>query len=392
MYKIKTLNKISPRGLERLDAGTYRVDAGDDNPDAYLVRSYKMHDMAFNPELKAIARAGAGTNNIPVDAATEAGIVVFNTPGANANSVKELVIMSLFLSSRKIARGIQWAESLKGKGSEVSKLVEKGKSNFAGNEIKGKTLGVIGLGAIGVMVANDAVSLKMDVMGYDPFLSVDAAWGLSRKVRKAASLEALLEQSDYITIHIPLNDNTAGYLGWEEFGRMKKGVKILNYARGGLVDRESLLKGLEDGTVDRYVTDFPEDELLGLENVIPIPHLGASTPEAEENCAVMAVEQLRDFLETGNIRNSVNFPDCEMALNGDHRLLIANRNIPNMVGQITHILAEQGINIANMLNRNHGNYAYNIIDIEGSVGENTLSELNAIEGVVMTRLIHSHKQ
>jgi D-3-phosphoglycerate dehydrogenase len=387
MYEIKTLNNISEKGMDLLDKQKYSVNSDSGNTDAIILRSFKMHGMDLPPGLKAVARAGAGTNNIPVDEYTEKGIVVFNTPGANANSVKELVLMGLFISSRKIIDGVSWTEELKGRGDEVPKLVEKGKSNFAGCEIMGKTLGVIGLGAIGVMVANDAAALGMNVKGFDPYISVDAAWGLSRGVQKAASIEELLADSDYISLHIPLNDSTKGYINEETISMMKPGVKILNFARGGLVDNAALKKALLKGLVDRYVTDFPDDEVLGIENIIPIPHLGASTPEAEENCAVMAVNQLVDFLETGNIKNSVNFPDCSMPINGETRIIIGNKNVPNMVGQISSVLAAGGLNIANMINRNKGDYAYNLIDIDGPVSETVIENINRIDGVIFTRTI-----
>ena len=388
MYSIKTLNKISKKGLNLFDYSKYSIDGSEEHTDAIILRSYKMHDMEIPGGLKAVARAGAGTNNIPVSDYTEKGIVVFNTPGANANSVKELVLMSLFISSRKIIRGVTWAKELLGKGDEVPKLIEKGKSNFSGSEIKGKTLGVIGLGAIGVMVANDAIALGMNVIGYDPYISIDAAWGLSRQVKKSENLESLLSKCDYLTMHMPLNDSTKDFLNDDTLAMMKKGVKILNFARGGLVDNKAIKRAIETGTVDRYVTDFPEEELLDIENVIPIPHLGASTPEAEENCAVMAVNQLMDFLETGNIKNSVNFPDCQMDMNGETRITIGNRNVPNMVGQISSVLADAGLNIANMINRNKGNYAYNIIDIDGKVPENVIEKIEDIDGVIFTRIIN----
>ncbi len=388
MYCIKTLNKISKKGLNLFDYSKYSVDGTEDFTDAIILRSFKMHDMEIPAGLKTVARAGAGTNNIPVSDYTEKGIVVFNTPGANANSVKELVLMSLFISSRKIIRGVSWANELLGKGEEVPKLIEKGKSNFSGSEIKGKTLGVIGLGAIGVMVANDAIALGMNVIGYDPYISIDAAWGLSRQVKKSENLESLLSKCDYLTMHMPLNDSTIDFLNDDTLAMMKKGVKILNFSRGGLVDNKAIKRAIDNGTVDRYVTDFPEEELLGIENVIPIPHLGASTPEAEENCAVMAVNQLMDFLETGNIKNSVNFPDCRMDMNGETRITIGNRNVPNMVGQISSVLADAGLNIANMINRNKGNYAYNIIDIDGKVQENVIKKIEDIDGVIFTRIIN----
>jgi D-3-phosphoglycerate dehydrogenase / 2-oxoglutarate reductase len=387
MFKIQTLNKISTVGLEIFPRENYEIASEMIHPDAILVRSADMHEMKFPQSLKAVARAGAGVNNIPIDKCSAAGIVVMNTPGANANGVKELVLAGLLLSSRKVAQGIVWAKSLVGKGDEVPKLIEKGKSNFEGPEIKGKRLGVIGLGAIGVKVANDAVSLGMEVTGYDPIISVEAAWELSRTVKRALSLDSLIAKSDYITLHVPLNDKTKGMLNKDKFGLMKKGVRILNFARGGLVNNEDLKEAIKDGTVSAYVTDFPDEDLLKLDSVISIPHLGASTPEAEDNCAVMAVTQARNFLEYGNIKNSVNFPDCEMEPSGKTRVLVGNRNVPNMVGQITSLLAQEKINIADMLNKSKGDLAYNIIDIDGAVPESALQKLRAVEGIIMVRVL-----
>ncbi|MCX7709563.1 MAG: phosphoglycerate dehydrogenase [Clostridia bacterium] len=389
MYKLQMLNNISEKGLELLPQDAYEVADKVSDPDGILVRSANMHEIEFGKNLKAIARAGAGVNNIPIEKCTEKGIVVFNTPGANANGVKELVLASLFLSSRRIFQGINWAQSLKGKGEEVPKMVEKGKSQFEGPEIKGKRLGVIGLGAIGVMVANDAVGLGMEVMGYDPFISVDAAWGLSRAVMKAASLEQLLSTSDYITIHVPLSAKTEGMLNKDKFSIMKKGVRIINLARGGLIDNKDILEALNDRTVACYVTDFPEDELLGHDAVITVPHLGASTPESEENCAMMAAEQMKNFLERGAIKNAVNFPDCDLIDSGYNRLIAAHENIPNMVGQITTILAKNKLNIANMVNHHRNGIGYNIIDIDGEVDDSVVESLKKIEGVKMVRLIRN---
>lgn len=386
MFKIQTLNKISPRGLNLLPAETYEHASEILNPDAILVRSQKMHDMEIPESVKAIARAGAGVNNIPVDKCSEAGIVVFNTPGANANGVKELVIAGLFLTSRDIVEGIIWAKSLSGE-EDVSKAVEKGKSNFAGPEILGKTLGIIGLGAIGVMVANAASDLGMTVVGYDPFISVEAAWGLSRNVKKADSLDQLISQSDYITLHLPLNDSTRGMFNKEKFSLMKKGVRILNFARGELINTKDLLNAFNDEIVAKYITDFPDNEIISNEKVIPVPHLGASTPESEENCAIMAVNQVMDFLEKGNIKNSVNYPECILPLSGAKRILVTNKNVPNMIGQITHILAESKINITDMLNKSKGDFAYNIIDIESDVNDDVIEKINAIEDVISVRVI-----
>ena len=387
MFKIQTLNKIAMIGLEGFPREQYEIASEILNPDAILVRSADMHSMQLPASVKAIGRAGAGVNNIPVEQCSKRGVVVFNTPGANANGVKELVLAGLLLSSRRIVPGIEWARTLKGKGKEVGPLIEKGKNDFVGPEIKGKKLGVIGLGAIGVMVANDAVALGMEVAGYDPYISVEAAWGLARTVRRATSLDMLLAQSDYITLHVPLMDQTKGMLNRDKFGLMKKGVRIVNLARGALVKNADLLEAMKAGTVASYVTDFPDDELLAVPNVIPIPHLGASTPEAEDNCAVMAVEQVRDFLENGNVKNSVNFPGCALPVMGRNRIVVANANVPNMVGQITTVLAADKINIADMMNKSAGELAYNIIDIDGGVGETQVEKLRKIEGVITARLI-----
>jgi len=387
MFKIQTLNKIAMIGLEGFSRESYEIASEILNPDAILVRSADMHSMNLPTSVKAIGRAGAGVNNIPVEQCSKRGIVVFNTPGANANGVKELVLAGLLLSSRRIVPGIEWARTLKGKGKEVGALVEKGKNDFVGPEIKGKKLGVVGLGAIGVMVANDALALGMEVAGYDPYISVEAAWGLARTVRRATSLDMLLAQSDYITLHVPLMDQTKGMLNRDKFALMKKGVRIVNLARGGLVKNADLLEALKAGAVGCYVTDFPDDDLLAVPNVIAIPHLGASTPEAEDNCAIMAVEQVRDFLESGNVKNSVNFPACALPVMGRNRIVVANANVPNMVGQITTVLAADKINIADMMNKSSGDFAYNIIDIDGDVAEAQVEKLRKIEGVITARLI-----
>lgn len=387
MYKIQMLNKIANCGLDLLPREDYEISTEVVNPDGVLVRSANMLEMEIPNNLKAIARAGAGVNNIPIDKCTEKGIVVFNTPGANSTGVKELVIASLLLSSRKITKGIEWAQTLKGKGAEVPKLVEKGKSQFEGPEILNKKIGVIGLGAIGVMVANDCISLGMEVMGYDPYISVKAAWGLSSSVIRATNLEHLLSTCDYITIHVPLTNETKNTLNKEKFEIMKKGVRIINLARGGLVSNQDLLEAIGNGTVACYVTDFPEDELLGIDEVIAIPHLGASTPESEENCAVMAVNQMRDYLETGMIKNSVNFPDCDMTPTDKTRIITVHRNIPNMIGQMTTILAANKINIADMLTRHKDTIGYNVIDIEGDWNEEVIDKIRAIDGVKTVRVI-----
>ena len=391
MFKIKTLNKISAIGLEVLPRADYEISTEIANPDGIILRSYNMHEMELPASLKAVARAGAGVNNIPIEKCSERGIVVLNTPGANANGVKELVLTGLFLSSRKIVEGINWAQTLIGQGDQVPKLIEKGKAQFGGPEIKGKTLGVIGLGAIGVMVANDAVALGMKVVGFDPFLSVDRAWRLARSTQKAVSLDDLIANSDFISIHAPLTDETKGMINREKFALMKNGVRILNFARNGLVNNADLRDAIAEGKVGCYVTDFPDEELLQMDNVIGIPHLGASTPESEDNCAMMASSQLRDFLECGNLSNCVNFPDCELPFSSDARVILVNKNIPKMVGQITGLMAEKGVNIANMINRQNGDYAYNIIDIDGDFTEADIDALRHIEGIIMVRLLNCKK-
>jgi len=381
------LNKIANCGLELLPKENYEISTEETNPDGILVRSANMLETELPRNLKAIARAGAGVNNIPIEKCTEKGIVVFNTPGANSTGVKELVIAALLLSSRKITKGMEWVQTLKGKGDEIPKLVEKGKSQFEGPEIKSKKIGVIGLGAIGVMVANDCISLGMEVMGYDPYISVKAAWGLSSSVIRANSLEHLLSTCDYITIHVPLTKETKNTLDKEKFEIMKKGVRIINLARGGLVSNQDLLEAIGNGTVACYVTDFPEEELLGVEEIIAIPHLGASTPESEENCAIMAANQLKDYLETGMIKNSVNFPDCDMLPTDKTRIITVHRNIPNMIGQMTTILAANKINIADMLTRHKDTIGYNVIDIEGDLNEEVIDRIRAIDGVKTVRVI-----
>ncbi len=390
MFKIQTLNKIDTEGLKLLPLDNYEIASDIPAPDAIILRSFNMHEMELPSSLKAVARAGAGVNNIPIERCTEKGVVVFNTPGANANGVKELVIAGLLLASRDIAEGVTWAKTLVGKGDEVSSLIEKGKNNFAGQEIQGKTLAVVGLGAIGVLVANAAHALGMKVIGYDPYMSVKQALQLSNQVKFVKGIQSLLSQADYLTLNIPLTPETKGYINKEKFGMMKRGVRILNFARGGLVDLDALSEAVEAGKVARYVTDFPNEMTLKMKNVISIPHLGASTKESETNCAIMAVNQVKDFLEEGNIKNSVNFPEAQMDRNGGVRILIANQNVPNMVSQISSVLASEGLNIDNMLNKKHENIAYNIIDVaQSDVGESLMSKLKAIKGVFMVRIIQS---
>lgn len=388
MYKIQNLNKIDQEGLNLFPNDQYEINSKLTDPDAIILRSFKMHDMEMPSSLKAIARAGAGVNNIPVEKCTKQGIVVFNTPGANANGVKEIVIAGLMLSSRDIANSIGWAKTLKGKGDEIPALIEAGKKNFAGQEIKGKTLAVIGMGAIGVITANAAQSLGMHVIGFDPYLSVKAALRLSRNVEMVPNIESLLAQADYITIHIPQTPDTKGFINKERIEMMKDGVRVLNFARGGLVNNADMKAALESGKVFRYVTDFPDADILDMPNVIAIPHLGASTKESETNCAIMAVDQLKEFIENGNIINSVNFPSAEMERNSGARILIGNKNIPNMVGQITTSLAASDVNIANMLNRNRNEIAFNIIDVNRKeVASSIVDSLKAIDGVFLVRVL-----
>ncbi len=385
MYNILTLNKIAAIGTDRLGAN---YTFGDDvqNPDAVLVRSASMHDMEMPESLLAIARAGAGTNNIPVDKCAEDGIVVFNTPGANANAVKELVIAGLFMASRDIVGGIDWAKGLKGKGAEVGKLVEKGKSQFVGPEITGKKLGVIGLGAIGILVANAAVALGMDVYGYDPFLSVDAAWKLNKDIHHAASTEEIFKECDYITVHIPLNDKTKHTINADTLAMCKDGVRILNYSRDGLVDSTALLAAIKSGKVAKYVTDFATDDILCEDNVICMPHLGASTPESEDNCAVMAADEVKDYLENGNIVNSVNYPALSMPRSTDTRICVLHYNKPNVIATITTTLAAQGANIENMESKSRGDYGYMVIDVNGS-NPNAVKATEDLEDVIRVRVI-----
>lgn len=390
MYKIQTLNKISEKGLDVFPRNEYEIASEILNPDAIILRSANMHGTEVPSTVKAIARAGAGTNNIPVENLTEKGIIVFNTPGANANAVKELVIAALFFSGRPIIHAYEWAKTLAGKGSEIPDLAEAGKSQFAGPELKGKTLGVIGLGAIGAKVANAATDLGMQVIGFDPFISVDGAWALSRSVIKADSLDALLSQADYITLHMPQTPETKAFINADRIRSMKKGVRILNFSRGGLVVNSDMCVALKEGKIACFVSDFTDEELLQTPNAICLPHLGASTPEAEDNCAVMAAHQIRNFLETGEIKNSVNFPKCKIddpiPQNGT-RLAVSNKNIPNMVGQITTALAESKRNIASMVNHNKADLAYNLIDVEGIVEQATVDRLLAIEGIIDVRTI-----
>ncbi|MDU6853643.1 MAG: phosphoglycerate dehydrogenase [Clostridiales bacterium] len=383
MSKIYTLNKISSKGLEGFGQ-CYEVQESLQDADAILVRSAKMHELELPKSVKAIVRAGAGVNNIPIDACTQKEIVVFNTPGANANAVKEMVIAGLLLSSRKIIEGVNWVQTLKG---NIAKEVESGKSAFTGPEILGKKLGVVGLGAIGVLVANATQALGMEVIGYDPYLSVDAAWGISRHIRHAHTLEEVLGQADYITIHVPLTPATKEMFNEEAFNKMKKGVRLLNFARDTLVDNQALVKAIEKGTIEKYVTDFPVEGLIGHPQIITIPHLGASTPESEDNCAVMAVKELKDYLEQGAITNSVNFPECEMPWHATFRLTLIHKNIPAMIGKITSIIAEEGINISDMINKSKGEWAYTIIDTDTKVTDIKIKSIEALDDMIKVRVL-----
>ena len=386
MRKIHCLNPISSLGTD-LFTEQYEMTDSLKEADGVLVRSASMHEMEFPDGLRAIARAGAGVNNIPLKACSERGIVVFNTPGANANGVKELVLAGLLLAARDIVGGIGWCREQKD-NAEIAKDMEKAKKAFAGREIKGKKLGVIGLGAIGAEVANAAAALGMEVYGYDPFISVNAAWMLSRDVKHITAVDSIYQECDYITVHVPLADKTRGMINRESLGQMKDGVVILNFARDLLVNDDDMAEALASGKVKRYVTDFPNPKVMQMEHVIVTPHLGASTEESEDNCAVMVVKELKDYLENGNIRNSVNYPACDMGVCASvRRIALLHMNVPNMIGQISSILASADMNIANMMNKSREQYAYTMVDLETDIDEATLEKLNAIKGVMRVRVI-----
>ena len=385
MYKFHCLNPIAEVGLNQF-TGEYEAEGKLEGVDAVLVRSAAMHDLEFDKELKVIARAGAGVNNIPLDRCAEEGIVVFNTPGANANGVKELVIAGMLLASRDIIGGINWVQEHE--EGDVAKHAEKQKKAFAGCELEGKKLGVIGLGAIGVLVANAAAHLGMDVYGYDPYISVDAAWKLSRNIYHAKTVDELYKECDYITIHVPALESTKGMINKDAISLMKKDVVVLNFARDVLVNEEDMIDALESGKVKRYVTDFPNPLVAGVKGTIVIPHLGASTEESEDNCAKMAVKEVMDFLDNGNIRNSVNYPNCDMGYrDGKTRITILHHNVPNMIGQFTTLLAEAGVNISDMTNKSKKEYAYTMIDIEGRLNEEIKEKLGTIKEVLRVRVI-----
>ncbi len=388
MFHIKTMNKISPVGLERLPAGDYTVGGDVSNEDGILVRSAKLHDYGFPESLWAIARAGAGVNNIPVERCSEAGIVVFNTPGANANAVKELVLCAMLIASRDVIGGAQWVkEQASAPGVDVAAAVEKGKSAFVGPEVYRKTLGVVGLGAIGALVANIGLSMGMEVYGYDPYLSVDAALRLDRHIKVVKEIDALYAGSDYITLHLPYMDATKDTVNAAAIAKMKDGVRVINLARGGLVNNADMIAALKSGKVARYVTDFPDNEITLAQGVVAIPHLGASTPESEDNCAVMAANELRDFLENGNIKNSVNFPNVVMERSGVQRLCVIHRNVPAVLANITTQLSADGVNVENMTNKSRGEYAYTLVDTGSAVDETVIEDIRKVSGIIRMRVI-----
>ncbi len=387
MFKILTLNNISVAGLDRLPRDKYEIASEIVHPDAILLRSFKMHDMDIPETLKAVGRAGAGVNNIPVDKLTGMGIPVFNTPGANANAVKELVIAALLMASRNLAQAWDYARSLEGDDASIAKAVEAGKKKYVGTELPGKTIGVIGLGAIGGRIANAVIDLGMNVIGYDPTVTIQHAWNLSSQVKRALSFEELLSEADYITFHVPLVDATRNMLNSDSIRHMKENAIILNFSRGGIVDDDAIIDAIDNGKLNTYINDFPTSRNKNRPHVIALPHLGASTLEAEENCAVMVANQIQDYLENGNITNSVNFPEMIMPRAGASRIAISNSNVPNMVGQITSVLADSDINITDMLNKSRGDIAYNLLDLETSVESDVAEKLKKIEGVLAVRIV-----
>jgi len=387
MYKILTLNNISPAGLERLPREDYEVASEIQHPDAILLRSYNMHDLEIPSTVKAIGRAGAGVNNIPVDAMSARGVPVFNAPGANANAVKELVIAGMLMAARNLARGWDFARTLEGTDEDIHRKVESGKKQFVGFELPGKTLGVVGLGAIGVQVANGALALGMNVIGFDPGITVQRAWEMSSDVRQAASVEELLAAADFVSFHVPLVDATSNMINAERLRLARDNVVILNFSRNGVVDDEAVVAAIDSGKVYAYVCDFPSNLIKDHPRVITLPHLGASTLQAEENCAVMVAEQVRDYLENGNIRNSVNFPELFMPRNGAYRLAVVNENVPNMLGQISTCVAESGLNILDMMNKSKGDLAYTLLDVDSEAPPRCLDQIAKIEGVLAVRAL-----
>ena len=387
MYRIKTFNKISPMGLNRMEPEHYTYSDNETGEDGILVRSAKLHDYPFPDSLLAIARAGVGVNNIPIDRCSEAGIAVFNTPGANANAVKELVLCAMLMGSRDVDGGIQWVRQQVESGVDVTTVVEKGKSAFVGPELYKKTLGVIGLGAIGSLVANVALDMGMDVYGYDPFLSVDAALRLDRHIHVVKDIKELYKRADYITIHIHYTEKTAHMIDETAISAMKRGVRFINLARGEIVDDDAMLAALDTGRVAAYVTDFPNNRLVGAPHVVAMPHLGASTPESEQNCAIMAVDQLKDYLENGNIRNSVNFPNVYLDRSGVMRMCIINKNVPAMLASITTLLSKDGVNVENLSNKSKGDYAYTMVDLGSKVAESVIEDVKHLPNVIRVRVI-----
>ncbi len=387
MYQVLTLNNISPKGIERLPASLFQMTENIDEAAGILVRSQNMKEMQLPEGLLAVARAGAGTNNIPIDRCTAQGIAVFNTPGANANAVKELTIAGLVLACRNIAPALSWVQTLAGAGDEVGKLVEKGKSRFVGPELAGKRLGVIGLGAIGVKVANTATHLGLEVYGYDPYISVEAAWNLSRNVVHCVNLNDLYRQCDLITVHVPVTRDTTGFINAEAIAQMKPGVRIINCARGELVNETDILTAVQNGRVGCYVCDFPSAALIGRPGIVALPHLGASTPESEENCAVMAAEELKDYLLNGNIKNSVNLPDVELPRVGGSRVCVLHRNMPGMLSGITGAVSDAALNIENLVNKGRGEIAYTMLDVSGNIGSAVVARLKGLEGSIRVRII-----
>lgn len=387
MYKILTLNNISQIGLDCLPNNSYAISGDEKSPDAIILRSFKMHDMEVPLSLKVIGRAGAGVNNIPIDKMAEKGIPVFNAPGANANAVKELVIASLFLSCRNLSAAVEYTNGLQGDDAELAKLVEVGKKKYAGFELPGRTIGVVGLGAIGRMVANTCIELGMKVIGFDPSLTVDGAWQLSANVQRASSVEEMLPKVDFLTVHVPLLDVTRDMINADNVGKMKKGATVLNLARGGITNDDAVCDALDSGHLHAYVTDFPTNRTKQCNKVIGLPHLGASTSEAEDNCAIMVAEQIKDYLENGNIKNSVNFPNVSMDRNTGHRLTVANANVPNMVGQVSTAMADAGLNINDMINQSRGEIAYTIVDVNSEIPESVVESIAQLDGVMMARAI-----
>ncbi len=388
MYRVSYFNNITPQALSLIDKELYEIVENDEDYEALLLRSKQITEADVSDEVLYIGRAGAGVNNIDIPAFTQKGVVVANAPGANANAVKELVILGMLLASRDVIGGMRWLYGQENANCDIERAVEDNKNRFVGPEIAGKTLGVVGLGAIGVLVANAMISLDVNVYGYDPFISVKSAWGLSPKVRRAVSLEELFTECDYVTLHLPLMEKTKHYVNAKQFKKAKKGLRLLNFARGGLVNNEDLIEYLENGTIARYVTDFPSREIMGQPKVLSIPHLGACTPESEINCAKMVVQQMKEYLESGNIINSVNFPETFIGpLKSKNRIMIHNKNIPNMIGQITQILSAEGINITNMVNNSKGEWAYTVIDVESDVHTSLTEKLKSIVGIVRVRVL-----